>query len=243
MDKVILTHSLTTEDNSNVLVVGACRTGKTQFFVKPNLLSIKDSVIVISKNSDRLFENTVDYRKEKFKQNIFTNQDFTKNKKNLNFLGDDYTVYLTASAIHKWERLVLLQCDFNWIINCLSVNPPKKPVSIIIDDLFSFPVCAYYFMPKIDNVRIIAVVQLINDIAKIYKKPEDMLDLFKIKMFFETHDPFDAQYVVYKYGKKILPEEILQLKYNECIIFGLKDRPIYASDKIQHWFSYGKVGY
>ena len=233
MDKITLANSITTKDDSNILTVGSCRTGKTRYFVKPNLLTIKDSVIISGRKGDKLFEDTAEYRKENFKQKIFTNKDFTKDKKNLDFLGDDYTVYLTASVIDIRERLLLLRYDFNWIMYHLNNKPPKKPVTIIIDDLSLFPICAYHFIPKIDNLRIIAIVQSIHEIIRYDKNPEETLNLFPVKVFFGVPEQYDVQYIIHKYNneynKKIPTEEIMQLPINERIIFGVdKNNPIHG---------------
>lgn len=168
MDKIILTHSLQTTDDSNVLVVGSPMSGKTNSFVRSNLFYLKDSIIVIGRDDDKLFEATANYRKEKFKQKIFTKKDFNNNLENLDFLGDNFTVYLTASVINQEERIALLQYTFGWIMHQLEYDPPKNPLSVIIDDLALFPVCYDYFTEPIANVRMIATVQTIYDLAKIY---------------------------------------------------------------------------
>jgi hypothetical protein len=226
MDKIILTHSLSTKDDSNVLAAGSCRSGKTDFFVKPNLFNLKDSVIVIGRDDDKLFEETAGYRQEKFKQKIFIKKDFNDNHKNLDFLGDNFTVYLTAPVINQEERIALLYYEFGWIMHQLEYNPPKNPISVIIDDLALFPVCLDYFTEKIDNVRMIATVQSINDLAKIYGQAESILDSFKVKMFFHINNPDDAEYIVNRYNPQISKEEILQLNYSECLIIGLVNKSI-----------------
>lgn len=241
MDKIILTHSLSTQDDSNVLVVGSCRTGKTNFFIKPNLFSLKDSVIIISKDTDELFEETASYRKEKFKQKIFTEKDFIS-RENLDFLGDNFTIYLTASAINRGEREELILYSFGWIMHRLEYYPPKKPITVIIDDLALFPVAHDYFKhgsTMINNIRIIATVQTIYDLKKIYKNPKNIIDLFKIKMFLNINNPDDAEYIIDNYKSKISKEEMLQLEYSQCLIVGFKKEPIFANDKIMHWFTYG----
>ena len=246
MDKIILTHSLKTKDDSNVLVVGRCRTGKTNFFVEPNLLSLKDSVIVIGRDDDMLFEETANYRKEKLKQNIYTKKDFIPNGEELEFLGSQYTIYLTASPFYHEERIKLLHYSFRYIVDCIYYSygnfVPEEPVTIIIDDLSLFPVYGDFLINPPYNVRIVATVQSIRDLLKIYGEAytENILNSFKIKMFFHINDLSDAEYIVNNYNPQISKEEILQLKSNECLILGLKDKPVLAKDKIIHWFTYGK---
>jgi hypothetical protein len=244
MNKILLTHSLSTKDGSNVLVVGSCRTGKTDFFIKPNLFSLKDSVIVISKDSDKLFEETASYRKDKFKQKIFTEKDFI-NRENLDFMGDNFTLYLTGSAIDEDDRIDLMMKGFNWISENLYQNPPKKPITIIIDDLLLFPIAENddNLLHKTKNIRIVATVQSMDHIKINYRRYNDILKLFEIKMFFHVNNLSDAEYIKDLYCPEISIEEILQLKSNECLIFGFfkSDDVILANDKINHWFRYGKT--
>ncbi len=244
MDKIILTHSLRTTDDSNVLVVGSCRSGKTNFFVKPNLFNLKDSVIVIGRDDDKFFEETANYRKEKFKQKIFTNKDenFISEIKTLDSLPNDtYTIYFTAPVINRQKRMRLLFYPFELIMDYVYNNSsPKNPVTIIIDDLSLFPICQDNFTHFVDNVRIVATVQSIWDLFKIYGKThtEDILNSFKSKMFFHINSQSDAEYIVNNYNPQISREKILQLKY-QCLIVGLKKEPILVNDKIIHWFAYG----
>ncbi len=239
MDKIILTYSLQTTDDFNVLVVGSCRSGKTNSFVKSNLFHIKDSIIIIGREDDKLFEETAEYRKKKFKQNIFTKKDiFNNNHENLDFLGDNFTIYLTASVANEEERIALLFHEFGWIMHQLEYDLSKNPVSVIIDDLTLFPACLDYFTESIHNIRMIAVVQTIDDLIKTYsyKLSEDLLNSFKVKMFFHINNPDDAEYILNHYNTQLSKEEILQLNYNECLICGLKDELILNKDRIVPWY-------
>jgi hypothetical protein len=238
MDEVILTHSITTKNNTNnILVIGACETSKTEFFVKPNLLSISDNIIAISGDNDGLLEKTASFRKEKLKQKIFTQETFKENIKDLDYFGDKYTLYLTASHLDKNERINLLHYTFGWIMDCIYYSAPKKPITIIIDDLSLFPICGDIMTHKVDNVRIIATVQSIDVLYQTYKHPEKILNSFGIKMFFHTNGLNDAEYMSSSFISK---EMAANLKSDEALIIGLLDNPIIANDKILHWWSYGK---
>lgn len=239
MDDVILTHSLTTKgNNSNILVVGSCRTGKTNFFVKPNLFLIKDSVIIIGRNDDHIDE-TIEYRKERFKQNIFkmTIPDLKDNK------NYKWTSYLLESPFNKKERDLIIQYAQTMLTDYLEKNSEDYPVTLIIDDLDLFHFDKQFFLEMLKQgeshgLRIIAIIQSINLLTRLYGREDvkAILKKFKIKMFFGDNDPGDGEYL----EPSIKIEEIMLLQSSECVVTGLKDKPIFKKDRITHWFSHGK---
>lgn len=239
INDVILTHSLTTKgNNSNILVVGSCRTGKTNFFVKPNLFHIKDSVIIIGRNDDHIDE-TIEYRKERLKQNIFemTIPDLKDNK------NYEWTSYLLESPFNEKERDLIIQYAQTMLTDYLEKNSEDYPVTLIIDDLDLFHFDKQFFLKmlkqgKSRGLRTIATIQNINRLTRLYGREDvkTILNKFEIKMFFRNNDPSDGEYL----EPSIKIEEIMHLQSNECVVTGLKDKPIFKKDKIMHWFSYGK---
>lgn len=245
MDDIILTHSLTTKgNNSNILVVGSCRTGKTNFFVRPNLFHIKDSVTVIARNDDNI-DDTIKYRQNELKQLIFdkTIPDIENSKRHR------WTAYLIGSCHDERERNLIVKHAETILTGYLEKNDKNNYVTVIIDDLTDFTFDKYFLLDMLEQgksrgIRVVATLQNINRLKQTYSEEhtEKILNQFGIKMFFQNNDPDDAEYIEQRYIYPITCADILNLGRDKCVITGLKDKPVLYKDKIQHWFSYGKIG-
>ena len=68
---LLLAKGIKTSDYGHVLILGRCRTGKTERLIIPNVATLRSSVVVIGKENDRVLEKTETRRRDKFKQPIF----------------------------------------------------------------------------------------------------------------------------------------------------------------------------
>jgi type IV secretory pathway TraG/TraD family ATPase VirD4 len=227
MEDIMLTNSKNTTNDSHVLVIGSGRSGKTHYFIKPNLLKITDSVVVIGRKNDNL-EDTADHRRKLLKQQIYDISNYDQavlNKVNNN---TSFTVYLLASVLDK-EELADISNAANILLTAIALSKEKvNPVTVIIDDISLFDIdvnilFGYLNQGLVNDLRVIITVQAIYQLKQKYgqESAQTILDNCKNKVILRVNDPDDAKYISNLSNGVFSPEEILQ---NMNCAFFIKDK-------------------
>ena len=198
MDALFLSNSIKIADNSHVLVIGACRTGKTQDFVKSNLLKISDSVIVFGRNNDGILEDTVAFRRDKLNQRIckintpsnfyeliglndvnVTSDTPGHKDKIAEFFKSGLSLYILEPVVHGREGnyfiVNLLLETMLYAYSEEKAGGGLYPITVFFDDISLFHIDEGILLKCLtkgreNNIRIIITAQDINHLERQYGK-------------------------------------------------------------------------
>ena len=133
---LLLAKGIKTSDYGHVLILGRCRTGKTERLIIPNVATLRSSAVVIGKENDRILKKTETLRREKFKQPVF--YDTASWPPDALISPSTTYILLSSSYCHENRQSKILESETALTAIMKTIYP--NPITVFIDGVDELPI-------------------------------------------------------------------------------------------------------
>ena len=218
---LLLAKGIKTSDYGHVLVLGRGRTGKTERLIIPNVATLRSSVAVIGKESDRVLEKTETIRRKRFKQPIFHD---IASWSPLTLISPSTTYILSSSYCHENKQDKILEAETALTAIMETIYP--YPITVFIDGVDELPIdkdllLTALTLDKDKNLRLVLTAHDLTGLESEYGP--DVTNVIisgcDYKVFMGSFDPETYSAIELWSCGNIKHPEYINTDSDKCIVF------------------------
>lgn len=216
-----LAKGIKTSDYGHVLVFGQGRTGKTERLIMPNVATLRSSVVVIGKESDRVLEKTETIRRKRFKQPIFHD---IASWSPLTLISPSTTYILSSPYCHENKRDKILEAET--ALTAIMETVYANPITVFIDGVDELPIDKDLLLKaltlgKDKNLRLVLTAHDFMGLKSKYgpDATNAIVSGCDYKVFMGSFDPETYSAIELWSGGNIKHPEYINTDSSKCIVF------------------------